>query len=511
MLKLALHWQILIAMVAGAAVGMTLNLWFSEVGTPQQPIEIDLPRFVLHVYDSTNRSEVTLVDKQTGESQQHWIDPQKASRAKAEQDADVLVHSSMAEFAASAPLAYQLYREHGRSTASWLGEIAQTIGNLFLRLLKMVSVPLIVTSLITGVTGLGNAEEFGKLFTRTVLYYVSTSLLAIVIGLCMVNLVRPGVGAELIGGEPDKEVLSAENHKSLGTVLYEQLEALIPTNPFQALANGDFLSIISFSIAFGIFTLLVRGEAAEQIAKFFWASFAVMMVMTMAIIHLAPIGVFFLMLFATATQGIEVFQSLSWYMLTVFMALMFHAAIALPLIVRFVARRSPWEFAQAMSPALLTAFSSASSNATLPLTMTCVEQRAGISNKISSFVLPLGATINMDGTALYEAVAVLFIAQMSGIELSLAQQIIVALTALLASIGAAGIPHAGLVMMVIILQAVGLPTESQGLIIAVDRVLDMARTSVNVWSDCCGTAVVARFEPVSIAEPDTPYQSETTA
>jgi Na+/H+-dicarboxylate symporter len=206
------------------------------------------------------------------------------------------------------------------------------------------------------------------------------------------------------------------------------------------------------------------------------------------------------MFFATATQGLGVFGKLGMYMLTVALALFIHAVIVLPLIVRFVAKRSRWQFAKAMSPALLTAFSSASSNATLPITLASVEQRAGVSNRVSSFVLPLGATVNMDGTALYEVVAVLFIANLTpGVDLSLSQQVIVAITALLASIGAAGIPHAGLVMMVIILQAVGLPTEAQGLIIAVDRLLDMARTSVNVWSDACSSwnLVRAKSTPCS--------------
>ena len=177
-------------------------------------------------------------------------------------------------------------------------------------------------------------------------------------------------------------------------------------------------------------------------------------------------------------------------MLTVFLALAFHSVVTLPIIVKLFGKRSPLEFARNMSPALLTAFSTASSNATLPLTMNCVEKRAGVSNKTSSFVLPLGATINMDGTALYEVVAVLFIAQATNYDLTFAQQIIVAFTALIASVGAAGIPHAGLVMMAIVLQAVGLPLEAQGVIIAVDRVLDMCRTSVNVWSDSCGCVVV---------------------
>jgi Na+/H+-dicarboxylate symporter len=226
--------------------------------------------------------------------------------------------------------------------------------------------------------------------------------------------------------------------------------------------------------------------------------------LTMAIIRLAPIGVLAFMLFATATQGWGIFGGLAWYMLTVFLALVIHAAIVLPLIVKFVARRNPWEFAQAMSPALMTAFSTASSNATLPLTITSAEQRAGISNRVSSFVLPLGATVNMDGTALYEAVAVLFISQAyaaadPNFSLTFGQQVLVAITALLASVGAAGIPHAGLVMMAIVLQAVGLPLDAQGIIIAVDRVLDMCRTTVNVWSDACGCAVVARLEGTQVS------------
>jgi Na+/H+-dicarboxylate symporter len=200
------------------------------------------------------------------------------------------------------------------------------------------------------------------------------------------------------------------------------------------------------------------------------------------------------MLYASAGKGLEVFRALGWYALTVAIGLSIHAFISLPLILMLLARRSPWAYFQAMSPALLTAFSTASSNGTLPLTLTCVEERAGITNRISSFVLPLGATINMDGTALYEAVAVLFIAQVSGHELGVGQQVVVAITALLASVGAAGIPHAGTVMMVVVLSAVGLSVEYVGLILAVDRVLDMFRTSINVWSDSTACAVVERFE-----------------
>lgn len=354
----------------------------------------------------------------------------------------------------------------------------------------MVSIPLIITSLISGVAGLGRADRLGKMFGRTLIYYVSTSMLAICTGLLMVNIIRPGVGR---GGAVEQLPADATSGKSLGTVLFEQLQNMIPPNPFAAAASGAFLSIITFSIAFGVFTIIVGGKHAERITELANACFQVMMRMTMAIIQLAPLGVFFLILSATASQGAAVFGTLGMYMVAVLCALLFHAVITMPLILKLVAKRNPLNYARALSPALLTAFSSASSNGTLPLTMSCVEERAGVSNKTSSFVLPLGATVNMDGTALYEVVAVLFIAQYNGIELALGQQVVVAFTALLASIGAAGIPHAGLVMMLIILQAVGLPVETQGLIIAVDRVLDMGRTAVNVWSDSCGCAVVERY------------------
>lgn len=386
------------------------------------------------------------------------------------------------------PFWRSLAEAHPPGLSGWMTTVSKSIGDLFLRLLKMVTVPLILTSLITGVTGLGSRGSFGKMFRRTIAYYLVTSLLAICTGLLLVNLIRPGSGAVLPGGGQALETPD----QSLTEVIYEQITRLIPTNPVAAFAGGEFLSIISFAILFGLFINLVGGEHGKRLKAFFESAFAVMMKMTAWVISLAPIGVAAFMIYATSTQGLSVFRTLAWYMLTVFLALVVHATVILPLIVKFIGKRSPIEFARHMSPALLTAFSTASSNATLPLTMSCVENRAGVSNDTSSFVLPLGATINMDGTALYEVVAVLFIAQATpGFELTIAQQITVAFTALIASVGAAGIPHAGLVMMAIVLQAVGLPLEAQGIIIAVDRILDMCRTSVNVWSDSCGCAVVS--------------------
>ena len=396
--------------------------------------------------------------------------------------------------------AYQGYAE---SFARKVTIAAKAVGDLFLRLLRMITVPLIVVSLVTGVSSLGSTERLGAMFGKTLLYYFCTSLLAITTGIVMVNLLNPGIGTELPGGGAAEATFDGE--QSLPGVFMRLLNNMIPQNPIHALANGDFLSIITFSILMGLFIIRVGGKSGETMRNFFQAGFEVMMSMTLFIIKLAPLGVLSFMLYATASQGLSIFATFGWYLLTVFLALAFHACVVLPLILKFVARRSPWEFAKAMSPALLTAFSTASSNGTLPLTMTSVEERAGVSNKVSSFVLPLGATINMDGTALYEAVAVLFIAQAYHGALTLEQQIIVAVTALLASVGAAGIPSAGLVMMAIVLQAVGLPLEAQGRIIAVDRVLDMCRTSVNVWSDSCGCAVLERLE--GMRETDEPRSS----
>jgi len=379
--------------------------------------------------------------------------------------------------------------------------VCQRLGGLFLRLLKMVAVPLIVTSLASGILGLGGPAGLGRMFSRTLLYYAATSVLAILTGLAAVNLLEPGLVGRA-AGLPAAAAAPAAEPVGLGEMLFSQIESLIPENPLAALVEPNFLSIIAFTLAFSIFAVLCGGRVAAAVQAAAETGFAVMMRMTSAIIGLAPLGVFFLVAHVAATQGVDVLASLGMYMLTVALALVVHAAVTLPAILWLVARRNPWRYARAMAPALLTAFSSASSNGTLPLTLSCAEQRGGVRNRTASFVLPLGATINMDGTALYEAVAVLFLAQLhDGHSLPLSGQVVVAVTALLASVGAAGIPHAGLVMMAIIIQAVGLPPESQGVILAVDRVLDMGRTAVNVWSDACGCAVVDAVTPHDSATP----------
>ncbi|MEJ2053018.1 MAG: dicarboxylate/amino acid:cation symporter [Calditrichaceae bacterium] len=362
------------------------------------------------------------------------------------------------------------------------------LGDLFLRALRMIIVPLIVASIISGVTGIGSAENFGRMSAKTFSYYIITSLIAITTGLILVNLIHPGLNAQLTL-QATPEGIEGDLGK-----LKETLINIIPTNPFAAMVKGDILPTIFFSLLLGFFITKAPEPHKTNLTNLFEGFFEVMMKLTHFIIAFAPIGIFAIIAKIVVETGLSVFYPLATYMLTVVLALAAHALITLPLLLFFIAGISPIAHFKAMSAALLTAFSTSSSSATLPLTMSSVEENAGASNKVSSFVLPLGATINMDGTALYECVGAMFIAQVYGIDLSFGQQFIVVFTALLASIGAAGIPMAGFVMMAIILKAVGLPLEGLGLILPVDRILDMMRTSVNVWSDSCGTVIIAKTE-----------------
>lgn len=381
-------------------------------------------------------------------------------------------------------IVYGIYAdEQAIGYVSWMGDV-------FLRALKMLIIPLILSSLISGIANIGSGSSLGRLGLKTIGYYVSTSLLAIITGQILVNIIRPGVGADLnFSGKVEGLV---ENQRSLGETLIE----MVPQNIFQAFNDNDMLAIIFFAILFGFFVTRASEENREVLKKAFNAIFEVMMKITMFVIRFTPLGIFGIVAKVVAEQDdlMGLVSRMGLYMGTVILALSIHFFITLPLIVKFIGRAKPFRHMKNMSTPLLTAFSTSSSGATLPLTITAVEKNSGVSNKISSFTLPLGATINMDGTALYECVAAIFIAQAYGVELSLIQQGVIVLTALLASIGAAAIPMAGLVMITVILTAVGLPLEGVGLILAVDRIIDMFRTCTNVWSDSCGAVIIAKSE-----------------
>lgn len=373
-------------------------------------------------------------------------------------------------------------------------EYVKWLGDLFLRALKMIIVPLVFSSIVSGVVNLGSSSSLGRLGAKTMAYYITTSLAAIITGLILVDIIRPGIGADLGFRMEVHELTSSTG--SLSDIILR----IVPANLFEVFVKGDMLAIIFFALLFGFFIPRVPEQYSTPLINFFNSIFEVMMKLTSFIIKFAPIGILGIVTGIVADQAsdkaklISMLEHLGVYMLTVLSGLAIHMFITLPLLLKFIGKVRPFSHFKALSLPLITAFSTSSSSATLPLTIEAVENNVGVSNKISSLVLPLGATINMDGTALYECVAAMFIAQAYGIELSFIQQMIVVVTALLASIGAAGIPMAGLVMMSIVLTAVGLPLEGVGLILAIDRPLDMCRTTVNVFSDTCGAAIIAKTE-----------------
>jgi Na+/H+-dicarboxylate symporter len=376
------------------------------------------------------------------------------------------------------------------------------VGTLFLNALKMIIVPLIVSSIIASIASLGASDDIGRLGLRAIGYYALTTLLAVLVGLAAVNIFAPG----LSGGEPvgaalnltlnPQEVqgaLASMEGRGLGDIVTVFLR-MIPANIVQAGANADMLGLMFFSMCFGFFMTRLGGRHSEVLLTFWQAVAETMMNMTMWIMRFAPIGVFGLVAGTVAATGFAAFVPLFKFFFIVLGALMFHLLVVLSMLLKVLGRVNPFKHLRAMMPALLTAFSSASSTATLPMTMECLRKHSGVSERITNFVLPIGASGNMDGTALYECAAAIFLAQAYGLELSFATQFTVVLLALFTSMGVAGIPAASLVAITVILGAIGLPLEAIGLLLVTDRVLDMVRTAVNVYSDSCCAVVVARGE-----------------
>ena len=422
MRKLALHWQILIAILLAITVGYTINIFTTDAGSP------------------------TLF-----------------------------------------------------GTSITYLSIFSYIGTMFLNALRMIIVPLITSSIIVGVAGIGAGGNLGSLGGKTLLFYASTTLAAILVGLLVINAIGPGY----VDGEPARELLALDyaaddiaskiEGRGVGDVA-EVFLRMVPPNIVKAAAEGQMLGLIFFAILFGFFMTRLDNQYAEPLYNFWNGVFHVMMKMTNWIMLFAPIGVFGLVAKVVAETGFDGARPLAIFAVAVVAALAIHAFITLPLLLRFVGKVNPLQTLKAASPAMLTAFSTASSSATLPITIRSVEENIGVSNKVSSFVLPLGATVNMNGTALYECAAALFLAQAYGLDLTLGVQFTIVAIALMTSIGVAGVPSASLVAIAIILVAVGLPVEAIGVLMVFDRILDMMRTSVNIWGDCCCATIVARLE-----------------
>jgi proton glutamate symport protein len=373
------------------------------------------------------------------------------------------------------------------------------LGGLFLNALKMVVVPLIVASIIHAMSNFGDAGALSRIGVRTMAFYMTTTVLAVLVGLTMVNLVEPGI----VDGKPARDLLglsagagkvadhvSSAKLSDIGDVFYR----LITANPIKAAAEADLLGLVFFSMLFGIFAARVPG-AAGQVQRDFWAGTReTMMLITGLVMKAAPLGVFALVAKAFSTTGIDAIRPLAYFFLATLGGLLFHMLVTMSMLLIVVGRVSPLRMLWAMTPALLTGFSTSSSAGTLPVTLACLRERAGVSERVTGFTLPLGAAINLDGTALYECAAAMFLAQAYGLELDFVTQFVIVAMAVVTSMGVTGIPSASLVAIAVILGAVGLPLEGLGVLLAVDRVLDMCRTAVNVYGDGCGSAVIGRLE-----------------
>lgn len=369
-------------------------------------------------------------------------------------------------------------------------------GDIFLRGLRMIVIPLVFTSITLGVAGMGNSATLGRIAGKTIAYYLATTAIAAVIGLSLVNLVNPGTGAPLkqAGGVEEAGIGGSE------VSFIDEFVKIVPDNIFGAMASGNLLPVIFFAVIFGLFMNKVDRKHSEFLTELFTSIYEVIMKITMFIISLAPYGVFAIVTNVVGKQAgdmdnlLNIAGHLGAFVLVVWVGLIIQGCIVLPGLVRILGKQNPWRHISKISSTLLTAFSTCSSGAALPLNIRESQEKCGISGKIASFVLPLGSTINMNGTALYECIAAIFIAQAYGIDISLYQQLMIVFTALLAAIGTAGIPMAGMVMLTIVLSAVGLPLEGIGIILAVEQLCDMPRTLINVYGDSCGAVIIAHSE-----------------
>jgi len=367
------------------------------------------------------------------------------------------------------------------------------IGGLYIRILLMIMVPLVVSSLISGLSGIASGYNLLGLGIKTAVYYFTTTSFAIIIGLLFVHLLHPGYGIEV------------NNAQDMGTLINpisfkDSLINIIPVNIFEAFAHANLISIIFFALLFGFFVTKVNDRSRILMSNFFSAASEILIQLTNFIMRLLPFGILSLTAsFVAEYSGdipklLNLFSSLGQYFFTVVFALAFHAVITIPLIMYFGFSANPWKHFKIMRGALLTACFTSSSVTTLPLTMSSVNKNCGVSNKVSSFILPLGASISMDGTSLYAIVTVFFISQAYGIDLSIIETLIIIATTMLASIGSTGVPMSGLLMLSVVLAAVGLPVEGIGLLLVIDRILEMIRTMINVWSDSCGAIIIAKSE-----------------
>ena len=458
---MALHWRILIGMALGVIVGLAINaMWSTDMWTS---LGVDDPAAYL-------------------------AGGERARTAAAE--------SGPNEDAGT-----------GAAAVRFLRNANKFVGDVFLRGLRFIAVPIVLFSLIVGVSSLNDTAKLGRIGGKTIGLYLTTTAVAITIGLVLANAIGPGrgfsedVGAQLAAqkqAEADTSIGAASLQRDRST--WDILLEIVPTNPFGSMAEGNTLQVVVAALLVGVALTMIPKEKAAPVILFCDGMTDVVIKIVELVLLIAPYAVFALIVSKIADLGMNVVEALAWYMLTVIAGLVVMMFGVYPAVLRLLTGIRLGRFYRAISPAQLLAFSSSSSGATLPVTMECCEQRLGIKEEVSSFVLPIGATVNMDGTALYQGVAAVFIAQFYGIHLSLVDQLTIVLTATLASIGTAAVPGVGIVMLVIVLEAVGIPLGGIAVILGVDRILDMCRTSCNVTGDCMVATVVAHTEGALLRE-----------
>jgi len=372
------------------------------------------------------------------------------------------------------------------------------LGDIFIRLLNMVAVPLVLSSLIVGSASLGDIRKFTRIGGKTISFYMVTTGIAVTIGLVLANIIRPG---EIMNSDTKASLLSAYQgdaattlHNKIDYSITDQIVNLVPKNPFGAIAQSEMIQIVFFAVLLGMVLTMINKEKSAPVINFFDGLSEAMIKLVELVMYTAPIGVFALIAATVSQFGYEILQTLIWYSLTVLVGFIIHTFFVYSSIIKIFTKIKPIKFFKAIREAHAIAFSTSSSAATLPVNMECCQENLGISKSITSFVLPLGATINMDGTALYQGVAAVFIAQVYGMDLNLVQQATIVFTAILASIGTAPVPGVGIIMLAVILKSVGIPEEGIALIIGVDRILDMCRTVTNITGDAAVAAAIATSE-----------------
>jgi Na+/H+-dicarboxylate symporter len=502
--RLKLHNKILLALVLGAAFGVLFNvskyeLQIAYTNSRQEKVEGVVRDWSSVEFSSTQEG---VPPARFGKDDQLRILGYFSGLSRDQKAAAALwVHHVTVDSAGGVHKLNERYAQISRlDKVETIAMAIKPIGTVFIRLLMFIAIPLVVSSLIVGASSLGDLRKVGRIGAKTLFFYLVTIVSAITIGLFLVNYIQPGTRLE-----PEaREKLMAEFQPDMQQKMGQEVEVdltgmfvrIVSTNPIESMARGDMLQIVFFSLMVGVSLTAVAKEKAAHVIGFFDGFSDLMIRMVDMIMTIAPYGVFALISATVGEFGFGILQTLAWYAGTLLLGFILHQFITLSLLLRTLGGMSPVRFFRDFKDVMLIAFSSSSSAATLPLNMETCEQKLGVPKEITSFVLPLGATVNMDGTSMYQAVATVFIAQVYGVDLSLGAQLTILITAVLASIGTAPVPGVGLVMLIIVLRSVHVPEEGIALILGVDRILDMCRTVLNVSGDAVVAVIMAKQEGV---------------